>query len=408
MSRTFQPVILGTEIGAYGMARAFWQTYGVRSVCLGTYPLTPTAHSKFIDQRCDERLGEPEVLSRAIEEEASRTGADVVLVIPCGDEYAIELAEVAGGLDQRCLAVSSHPKMLRDLNDKSSFYAFCERAGVPYPRAVTVGRDGVGDLPFDLPVALKPTDAASFREHPFEGQQKAAIVATRQELEETISRAYTAGYDDRFVVQDFVPGDDSNMRVVNGYVRSDGSLALIALGNPVLGDCAPMRVGNYVAIVSYGDDAVYEMVERLVGQLDYFGFFNMDLKYDARDGAYKVLDFNPRAGRSSFYVTLSGHSMAVPPVEDLVEGRRGPACRVFDEVLWTGVPHSVVRRYMPLGPMRDRALALMAEGRVGTTLFGAGDNDPRRLANMAKLWAHYHDDFRRYGTLVPREARYAG
>ena len=61
-----------------------------------------------------------------------------------------------------------------------------------------------------------------------------------------------------------------------------------------------------------------------------------------------------------------------------------------------GVPRSIVRRYAAKGPGRDRALELMRQGRVGTTLFGAHDDSPRRLWNMAKLWAHYYLDFKRH------------
>ena len=43
-----------------------------------------------------------------------------------------------------------------------------------------------------------------------------------------------------------------------------------------------------------------------------------------------------------------------------------------------------------------RALELMREGRVGTTVFGAHDASPRRLWAMAKLWMHYYLDFRRW------------
>ena len=38
----------------------------------------------------------------------------------------------------------------------------------------------------------------------------------------------------------------------------------------------------------------------------------------------------------------------------------------------------------------------MRTGKVCTTLFGAHDDDPRRLFDMAKLWAHYVLDYRKY------------
>ena len=157
-----------------------------------------------------------------------------------------------------------------------------------------------------------------------------------------------------------------------------------------------MRIGNYAAIVSYGDEQVYETVERLLEHVNYFGYFNIDMKYDERDGSFKLLDFNPRQGRSSFFTTLSGHNLAQQAVEDVIEGKRGDAVHATEEFLWVGVPKSIVRKYAADGPAKDWAMRLMREGRVGTTLFGAHDNHPRRLWNMSKLWIHYIVDFKKY------------
>ncbi|MDO5118939.1 MAG: hypothetical protein Q4D48_02540 [Coriobacteriales bacterium] len=398
MSRPFVPILLGTEVGVYGMARAFWEAYGVKSYAYGTFPLTPTRHSKFIEQRCDEGFAEPDRFVEILNRDAGTFGDAIPLVIPCGDDYSLLLSAHKNELDPRLVAITSDAGVLDELNNKSRFYALCERAGVPYPRAVTIsGMDDLpNELPFPFPVAVKPTDAASYREHEFEGQKKAFIIEDRAMLEETIRRVYASGYDAQLVIQDFVPGDDSNMRTMNGYVRQDGSVALLALGRPILEDPEPMRIGNYVAIISYGDERLYATVEQLLSHIHYFGYFNLDMKYDPRDGSYKLLDFNPRQGRSSFFVTLAGHNLARCVVEDVVEGKKGPAVHADDEYLWVGMSRLIVRHYTPKGPGRDQALALMRAGKVGTTLFGAHDNHPKRLYYMGRLWLSYFRDFQRF------------
>ena len=396
MAQQFVPVLLGTEIGAYGMARAFWEAYGAKSVAYGTFPLTPTAYSKFIEQRCDPDFATAKRFIEVLNRDADTYGGATPLIIPCGDDYSVLLSEHKSELDERYVAICSGPGVLTELENKARFYALCEREGVPYPKTVRVDGPQVPELPFPYPVAVKPTNAALYREHPFEGQKKAFIINDEPMLAETLRRIYASGYDEGLVIQDFIPGGDENMRVLNGYVRSDGTVALLSLGHPILEDCAPMRIGNYAAIVSYGDEQVYEKVERLLEHVNYFGYFNIDMKYDERDGSFKLLDFNPRQGRSSFFTTLSGHNLAQQAVEDVIEGKRGDAVHATEEFLWVGVPKSIVRKYAADGPAKDWAMRLMREGRVGTTLFGAHDNHPRRLWNMSKLWIHYIVDFKKY------------
>src|SRR5699024_9382393 len=50
----FVPVLLGSDINAYSMARAFHEAYGVHSVVYGMFPASVCAGSKIIDYRVRE------------------------------------------------------------------------------------------------------------------------------------------------------------------------------------------------------------------------------------------------------------------------------------------------------------------------------------------------------------------
>ena len=49
MTKTFLPVILGTDANAYGLARSFNDLYGVKSLVVGTFLLKEYQNSKTID-----------------------------------------------------------------------------------------------------------------------------------------------------------------------------------------------------------------------------------------------------------------------------------------------------------------------------------------------------------------------
>lgn len=393
---SFVPVLLGTEIAGYGMARAFWEEYGVTSIVWGSFPLTPTANSKFIVQKIDEHLLEGEHLAELLNAEVSSYGDKTPVLVPCGDDYAVALSHQMDKLDPAYKVVCAEPGILETMNDKESFYALCESRGVPYPKTCIITSPKIPELGFDFPVALKPSDAPAYREHPFEGQKKAFTLNTPEELQETVDRVYAAGYLGHLICQDFIPGDDSNMRVVNGYVRMDGTVSLMSLGHPLCEDPAPMRIGNYAFILSYADDAIYDTVESLMARSGYHGFFNIDMKYDPRDGSYRLFEVNPRAGRSSFFTTLSGNNLARWAIDDVINGGVLEPKRATEQVLWYGVPKGLFKTYAPEGPDKERALELIRAGKCGTTIFGAGDNNPKRLVNMAKLWVHYWLDFKKY------------
>lgn len=395
---SFVPVLLGAEIAGYGMARAFYEEYGVTSQLWGIFPLTPTQHSKFIDVHIDANMLEGNHLSEILNAQvkSGAYGDKTPLVVPCGDEHAVALARQMDLLDPAYKVVCAPYDTLEMFNEKEPFYELCEKRGVPYPKTAIATSPELPELPFDFPVALKPSDALNYREHPFEGQKKAFTLETLEDLQETVRRIYEAGYEGHLIIQDFIPGDDSNMRVVNGYVRGDGTVSLMSLGNPLCEDPAPMRIGNYAFILSYSDDSIYDTVEALMANSGYRGFFNIDMKYDCRDGSYRLFEVNPRAGRSSFFTTLSGNNLARYAVDDLINGGVLEPKRATEEVLWYGMPKSLFKPYAPEGESKERALELMRQGKCGTTIFGAHDNNPKRLFNMAKLWAHYYLEFKKY------------
>ena len=51
MAAEFVPVLLGSDINAYSMARAFHEAYGVKSIVYGMFAASVCAGSKIIDYR---------------------------------------------------------------------------------------------------------------------------------------------------------------------------------------------------------------------------------------------------------------------------------------------------------------------------------------------------------------------
>lgn len=395
-SEDFIPILLGTETNVYNMARSFYEAYGIRSIAYGRYPLSQSAASKFVDVICNPDFNDPESFVRVLNTEAYKYAGRKAVLISCGDNYTRILSKVKDQLDPVYIAVCPDYDIVDSVNSKVRFYQYCEEAGIPYPSTVVISDTKIPKLPFGFPLVLKPDDADDYYAHPFDGQKKAFILDSMEELFIAVNKTYASGYSGKLLIQEFIPGSDGNMRVVNGYKRSDGKLALMSMGQPLLEDYYPMAVGNYNVILVSGDDAVYDTVEKLLTAIPYLGYFNLDLKYDSRDGIFKVFDFNPRMGRSSYYVTLAGHNLAKCVVEDVVMHKDVTTIRSYDEYLWSDIPFGLIRRYVENEEQREHALDLIRSGRAGGTYRDAGDNNAKRLLIRAKADLRSIRNYHRY------------
>ena len=83
---TFLPVLLGSDINAYGMARSFHEEYGVKSLALASFPLAPTRYSKIVTVQVHKSLADPEAFLAIVLEQGKElsTKHDKLVLVPCG------------------------------------------------------------------------------------------------------------------------------------------------------------------------------------------------------------------------------------------------------------------------------------------------------------------------------------
>ncbi|MDK7363502.1 carboxylate--amine ligase, partial [Lactobacillus iners] len=194
-------------------------------------------------------------------------------------------------------------------------------------------------------------DPVSWLDCRFEGRKKAFTIHDAAELKDIVTKIYTHGYKEDLILQDFIPGDDSKMRVLNAYVDKNHKVKMMCLGHPLLEDPTPQSIGNYVAILPEYNLNLYNTVKTFLEKINYVGMANFDIKYDERDHEYKFFEINVRQGRSSFYVTLNGCNLAKCYIDDYVEDSLKDQDPVYanqdpkKHVLWLGVPTKVFKQY---------------------------------------------------------------
>lgn len=349
MDKKFLPVILGTDINAYGVARSFHEQYNIKSLALGCVPLSFTADSNIVDVITWDGFNTDEIFTEKLKEIAEKYGKDdtELILISCSDGYTSLITKNSDFLKDYYKFNYVTSEMQQSLENKKDFYKICEKYDLAYPKTYLVNKAILDnyELPFEYPVAAKPNDSIEYLELSFPGKKKAYKANSKEELDKILSDVYKAGYRGEMIIQEYIVGDHSTMGVLNAYVDTKGKVKMMCFGRCLLDECLPESIGNYNALITQDNEELYEMCKEFLEKIDYRGFANFDFKYDIKDGKYKVFEINIRQGRSSYYMTTGGCNFTKYLVDDLIYNKDEEIYYNKEEGLWLYVDPKVLVKY---------------------------------------------------------------
>ena len=402
--QTFLPIILGSDENAYGTVRLFREAYGIRPLLVCTRRLIPTMDSDLFDLVQIENFDRDEVfrkeLLRILAEYRPRY--DRLLVVACSDYYAGMMSKYHDDFDPWIANRFLAPSLLEQLDTKDKFYALCEKHGLDYPKTVICEPDkrkeALEQIDFPFPIVVKPenSNAYDYLHCSFEGKEKVFYFATPEEYLTMVQRLDRTDYRGKLIIQEFIPGGDDAMRVINCYSDNRGKVRMMCLGQPVLEEYAPKMLGNYAAIVSRSDPAIYSRIRAFLEEIGYVGFSNFDMKYDTRTGRYLLFEINPRLGRSSFFVRAAGLNMMQALTEDVVFGKKASLITGEKEALWTAVPRTVLSRYVEDPALRAEVLRLWKTQGALRTLFCPEERSLRRKLRITRYYLSHIRTYKKY------------
>ncbi len=400
IEQAFIPVLLGSDMNVYGMARSFHEAYGITSVAVGKGRLGATSNSRIVSVEVVEpRLEEDEVFCQTLIDFTKRfpTGKPLLLV-PCGDNYVKLLTRNQDALRDYYRFITIDEALLSQLGTKETFYTLCEQHGFLFPKTatVTVNNYQTVELPFDFPVVVKPSNSVAYWNCYFPHKKKVFVAETKEEFDAIVAAIYGSTYQDHLIVQEFIPGDDSHMRVMNCYCDQNGKVRLLALGQPLLEEHSPEGIGSYAAIIPAEDLPLCRQMKTFLEDIGYKGFANFDLKYDSRDGQYKLFEMNPRQGRSSFFVTAMGHNLARYLAEDVIFNKPADCTVATGDVLWTVIPRHIIFEYVQSEELKATVRRLVRERKVCKSLWYKRDRNFNRWVYFHKNQASYYKKYARY------------
>ena len=381
----FQPLVFGGDINVYSVARAFHEAYGIRTIAYGKYPSFPCFNSAIIDYRVCPDNEELDAFRRNARAVAEEFPDKTIILLGCGDNYVQMAAHCRDSLPKNVIAPYIDAALLDRLINKEEFYALCDQYGIDHP-ATFIYDPSMGHnftLPWGPPYIAKPAESVTYWATGDHSLAKVYICQSREELLESLDHVYAAGYKNHMILQEFIPGDDSYMRVLTSYSDRNARVTTMCLGHVLLEEHSPHGIGNHAVILTECCEELQLKIKGLLEQLHFVGFSNFDIKYDSRDGKYKAFEINCRQGRSNYYVTGSGHNIARLLVEDLVEQKELPFQMVKERSLWRMVPKKVAFKFTPK-QYHQEMRALIRAGADHHSLVYPGDNSLKRRLRVVK------------------------
>lgn len=404
--QSFIPVIIGTDLNAYHMAASFHEAYGVKPHVIGKVQLGFTHYSTIIGPiTYVQNLDDAEIFVPALREYAERLRAEKgagapLLLVGTSDHYVRLIIENSSQLEDLYRFNYPSEELLNCLHVKDAFYPLAEKHGLEIPETQIhqIG-DPVEQLEAAIPrypVILKPSNSVEYYRNKFTGQEKVYRLNSYQEVAGAVGRIAESGYRSTVIIQDFIPGDDTFIWDSVLYLNSQGRAEFVNFGQVLLQEHEASAIGNYTAILSRFNRDVMTKLKDFLEAVGYTGIANFDIKYDARDEVFKVLEVNVRQGRSSWYATAQGHNLAGYLVEDLIKGNRRSSdeCAYVDnEVLFTVVPQYILREYVTAPDVREDVLRCIGEKKVRNPLYYRGDTSILRRAWLAVRAVRYRKKY---------------
>lgn len=405
MSQTIVPVLLGADLNCYNIARAFHMKYGVKSYAFARYAISATKYSRIVHFTCVPDIDHDSVMLDTLHRFADAHIGDRMVLFGCTDDY---VAMIIRNREELSDFVIPYPpkEMLATVSKKAEFYEMCDKFGIPHPDTVVLTKKTTADalspekLGFSYPIIVKPSSSVDYWKHSFDGIKKVYTADSPERAAEIVNEIYSSGYPEKIILQEFIAGGDSQMRVFTCFSDEHGKVRAMCLGHTMLEEHTPKGLGNHAAIVTEPVSSlpIADKIKDMLEALGYTGFSNFDIKL--REGTkddFRVFEINLRQGRSNFYLTSAGLNVAYL-ANEVYESDGNDCNKVENVVFWHHIPKSTAYKYTEDKALVEKAKKLAREGREFSSVWYTPDMrfNPLRIVCVLEQLRRQKGKFKKY------------
>ncbi|AZS85693.1 ATP-grasp domain-containing protein [Streptomyces griseoviridis] len=228
------------------------------------------------------------------------------VLVPTDEEAAVLIAEHQDALAGPFLLPPVEADLPRRLASKQGLHELCEEHGVPSPAtAFPRGYDDIAAFAEKarFPVVAKNREAFLRRSRP--AVRGTTRIGTREGL---LALARDWGERPGVILQEYLPREEAEDWIVHAYFDRDSTPRAMFTGVKVRS--WPPHAGMTAHAYVVDNPELADLAARFIKRIGFTGIIDLDLRYDRRDGLYKLLDFNPRMG-AQFRLFESGSGVDV-------------------------------------------------------------------------------------------------
>lgn len=346
MTNEFIPIILGIDVGAYSIARTIYEHYKIKSIIIGKYNYWMTKYSKITEVLTVDNMTEEKLINFLIELKTKYPDKKLLL-FGCSEDYVEIIIRNKEKLKQSYIIPTIDYETLLRVSSKETFYQICEKAGINYPKTIVVNKNNYQDIniPFKYPIIAKASNKAQYQRIDFEGKQKVFTFNNKEEYITNIRNCFKSGYNDTIVIQEYIKGPDSNMRVLTCFADQNSNVIFSSTGQVLLEEKGPNVTGNYCAIYNIEDNQIIEAAKKFIKETNYVGYANFDIKYDDDTKEFYFFEVNVRLGRSNYYMASGKTNYLEPLIDTFIYEKPKDNYIQQGQELYTIVPFYIIKKY---------------------------------------------------------------
>lgn len=395
----FTLLVIGADANAYYMARCYHELTGNIAYILAQQQIWITKESKITNIKYNPNLHDEKELLKELDMFYNLHNKQKILLVCASENYIELVAKNEEKLKNKFYFNYSNLDIINKLCNKELFYKkYMNNGIIDLPKTIYYDTKTNDDIKinFDYPVIVKPANVILYRDLHFPNQNKIYKVNSYEELKKIVENIKDGGYTDTLIIQEYIEGDDSLLFDSVIYSDRKGEVKRVSLAQIGLQEHRKDLVGNAVVLINgyseFDTKNIYQRIKNLAEMIGIKGFAEFDLKYDKKTNDFKLLEINPRQGRSSYYLTKAGCNLIEILKKDLIDKEKLMYQILDKKVMLSFVPKGIIKKYIVNNKYRKEAL-LMYKNHVNPLNYSR-DLSIKRVYLLLRKKMNYYKEYK--------------